>query len=644
MGSSQLANIATHSLQRRQQQMYNEAAERAEAAYKVTGRLRFENEVLQRKLTEMTRERDDMLRAAQAERNGSGVELPQKESEEAERAIMSALQMGTEAEKEVNNVEEEEPEPESANLDVLSAARARRAALMAAQRNETPAAVHAAARRALESIDEMNESNHMAMDELPNLSLTQAREVAHQMAIALAGDPIEVERTLLIAIRKDSLEPLDAILHVASSSLGIKKVDEIAAMACAAHFAASEKPALPPSALAVGCVAAQKVVAAGGNARVAASTSRQISSKMAEAMADGNISPEVQQELQKDLLKLADETAAVVREASANVEQPIVPKWSIRGWLEQQVDLPTIVSDALLADIRKRLPSGADIHAYEQGFLQSLANEASVETVQAVLKATPVLYNIALAVLTAAKALHADGKEANDDVGEEVETMLEGEELAEADGEAQDDKQPSTGRSSGVWAAPAAAASFRRRRMFRKMSEKILLNESFKKEGAFELNYATDTSLFWDGMEQLVGKPADQSIKSLYDSMAEEHCAAADSREFFEPNNYPTRTTSEIEWNFVVDPTDGVLDRLRMRYHITSWPGVKPRVSGVPPRQPRPMGDFAHERNQVDAKLQFRGEQALSDVEFHALRLYTGPMVIATKEKIESSLQFCKQN
>ena len=192
----------------------------------------------------MTRERDDMLRAAQAERNGSGVELPQKESEEAERAIMSALQMGTEAEKEVNNVEEEEPEPESANLDVLSAARARRAALMAAQRNETPAAVHAAARRALESIDEMNESNHMAMDELPNLSLTQAREVAHQMAIALAGDPIEVERTLLIAIRKDSLEPLDAILHVASSSLGIKRVDEIAAAFVRAHFAAGEKPAL----------------------------------------------------------------------------------------------------------------------------------------------------------------------------------------------------------------------------------------------------------------------------------------------------------------------------------------------------------------------------------------------------------------
>lgn len=50
--------------------------------------------------------------------------------------------------------------------------------------------------------------------------------------------------------------------------------------------------------------------------------------------------------------------------------------------------------------------------------------------------------------------------------------------------------------------------------------------------------------------------------------MALEHTAEADSQTFFEASNYGTRTTSEIEWWFVVDPDHG-LERLgRQRWAV----------------------------------------------------------------------------
>ena len=149
------------------------------------------------------------------------------------------------------------------------------------------------------------------------------------------------------------------------------------------------------------------------------------------------------------------------------------------------------------------------------------------------------------------------------------------------------------------------------------------LNEIAQKSGAFTLAYSTDTALYWGGVDSLLGHH-DQTRTSLLDGMTNGHTRSSDSDEYFTPNNYPTPTTSRIEWYFVVDPQNGL-----GKCGLTEWPGTIIRGdSNAPPRLPRTVMSFATERALVDARLHVVGEQPLSNVELYALRLYTGPMFV----------------
>jgi len=61
---------------------------------------------------------------------------------------------------------------------------------------------------------------------------------------------------------------------------------------------------------------------------------------------------------------------------------------------------------------------------------------------------------------------------------------------------------------------------------------------------------------------------------------------------------------------------------------------VRPQV----PREPRPLSTFAEPRSKVDAKLKEVGEQALSDQELYALRLYTGPQYLKYNSTLRGAM------
>ena len=75
------------------------------------------------------------------------------------------------------------------------------------------------------------------------------------------------------------------------------------------------------------------------------------------------------------------------------------------------------------------------------------------------------------------------------------------------------------------------------------------LQGKFQSVGAGMLSYA-GLETFFGGLEGLVGAP----LPRVRDAIAAEHCERPDSREFFTTTNYSVRTTSEIEWRFVVEP------------------------------------------------------------------------------------------
>ena len=90
------------------------------------------------------------------------------------------------------------------------------------------------------------------------------------------------------------------------------------------------------------------------------------------------------------------------------------------------------------------------------------------------------------------------------------------------------------------------------------------LQSKFLDESAFTLAYGgMDT--FFGGLEKLLGPPSPQ----LEQAMKREHCASADSKEFFTSGNYGVTTTSQIEWYFVFDPNDGLS---KLHGVVDDWP------------------------------------------------------------------------
>jgi hypothetical protein len=122
---------------------------------------------------------------------------------------------------------------------------------------------------------------------------------------------------------------------------------------------------------------------------------------------------------------------------------------------------------------------------------------------------------------------------------------------------------------------------------------------------------------FFKGLDGLIGPPNPDLVKGMHG----EHCERTDSKVPFTTSNYGIETTSHAEYLIVVDPTklNGPLSGMDARL-----PSDQANPTGA--RVPKPPSEFA-------LKLDARNEQ-LEDIdigklcmqEFHAARLYTGPM------------------
>ena len=79
-------------------------------------------------------------------------------------------------------------------------------------------------------------------------------------------------------------------------------------------------------------------------------------------------------------------------------------------------------------------------------------------------------------------------------------------------------------------------------------------------QSAGVLFFATESSVFWGGLEKLVGESQQREGMSLMDAMEADHCGRGDADLPFEARNYGTVTSSRVEWFFVARP--GELDAL----------------------------------------------------------------------------------
>jgi hypothetical protein len=164
-----------------------------------------------------------------------------------------------------------------------------------------------------------------------------------------------------------------------------------------------------------------------------------------------------------------------------------------------------IVCDACLAPLREdRSELGGSI---EQEFIRQLGDYDSHEMILKLLQ-TPesnVLEEIAQAIYKAAKKLNGETADA--------------EEADEA-------------------GTPAASKFF--------------------EDGEGSLKFG-EISTFYEGLDGFLGPPN----PNLREAMENEHCKSADATEIFRVPNYYTHTTSELEYWFVVDPTQEKLEELR---------------------------------------------------------------------------------
>ena len=80
--------------------------------------------------------------------------------------------------------------------------------------------------------------------------------------------------------------------------------------------------------------------------------------------------------------------------------------------------------------------------------------------------------------------------------------------------------------------------------------------------GTYELSFG-GIDKFFGGLEGLIGPPSPQ----LAVAMEREHCGSVDSQAPFTTTNYGVTTTSQIEYNFVVDPDDAL-----RKLGLAAWP------------------------------------------------------------------------
>ena len=195
--------------------------------------------------------------------------------------------------------------------------------------------------------------------------------------------------------------------------------------------------------------------------------------------------------------------------------------WTMNAWIKSintPKSIDEIVCDACLAPLREdRSELGVSI---EQEFIRQLGDSGSHEMILKLLQ-TPeshVLEEIAQAIYKAAKKLNGETADA--------------EEADEA-------------------GTPAASKFF--------------------EDGEGSLKFG-EISTFYEGLDGFLGPPN----PNLREAMENEHCKSADATEIFRVPNYYTHTTSELEYWFVVDPTQEKLEELRFVRSESDLPACLP--------------------------------------------------------------------
>jgi hypothetical protein len=121
---------------------------------------------------------------------------------------------------------------------------------------------------------------------------------------------------------------------------------------------------------------------------------------------------------------------------------------------------------------------------------------------------------------------------------------------------------------------------------------------------------------FYKGPEELIGSPNPKIMQG----MQAEHCLRGNSRREFTTGNYNVTTTPAMEWEFVVEPKDGVAYPHTPK-DKTLWPSDrKLEWKGENGRETKDLAVFM-----ATAQVRLAG---LSEAEVIALRLVSGPMFV----------------
>ena len=284
--------------------------------------------------------------------------------------------------------------------------------------------------------------------------------------------------------------------------------------------------------------------------------------------------------------------------------------WTVKDWLAS-LHLGAVIADALLAHVRAAQHS--DDPALEQEFMEALGGMGSVETMYALLQEALVLERLAETLCKAGQSL-ADQSQ------QRAALLAQEEEAQQAMTSSSEAAAGEAGRRGMLARQQTQAMFFTALGRAREKTAEVVtvdqLHSKFQEAGAFHLSFGRTPS-FFAGLSGLVGLPA----ADLGQGMHDEHTERADSDDKMHAPNYDTTTCSRVEWWFVVDPSAARLAQLG----LAAWPDDRAAVHKRAPHSPRAF----HESGvwtDVDRRLGEMGEEPLSLVEFHAARLYTGPV------------------
>ena len=145
------------------------------------------------------------------------------------------------------------------------------------------------------------------------------------------------------------------------------------------------------------------------------------------------------------------------------------------------------------------------------------------------------------------------------------------------------------------------------------------LSTKFSEE-SFEMIF-DGTESFFAGLEGKLGPPNPR----LREAMEREHVSSADSADDFETTNYRVKTTSRLEWWYVVDPK-GEKARHERREHEAGAERFPIETRGIKAGHERkqvgePLATFDKQRRRVNQTLQQRGEGEVLIEEVIAARL-----------------------